>query len=63
MDKIKELLMLDGVSTEFVMEKLNLKKRTATKLLHEMGAFCDYKTRKWKLHNVERLKNCRKFNP
>lgn len=63
MEKIKDLLLGDGVSTEYVMEKFGVRKRTATKMMHEIGAFCDYRTRKWKLHNVERLKNCLKFNP
>lgn len=61
MEKIKALLMQDGVSTHFVMEQLGIKKLQATKLLHDLGAFCDHKASKWRLPNVERIKNCQ-FN-
>ena len=60
-EKIKELLMGDGVSIEFVMERLGLRKKAALKVMRDFGAFCDYNARKWRLHNVERVKKCYRF--
>lgn len=53
------LLNGDGVRTAYAMERLNCKKREATRYLHGLGARYDNASRMWRLPNVRRLDNCR----
>ena len=57
-EKTKELLLGNGVTTAFVMERLGIRKLTATGMLHKFGANYEPRSGMWRLPNAQRLKNC-----